>query len=800
MLRRFNPKISIIIPVYNGSNYLKESINSALAQTYKNIEIIVVNDGSNDDGATEEIAKSYGKKIRYFAKKNGGTATALNLGIKNMQGSYFSWLSHDDMYYPQKIKRQIEELGKLKNKNTIMMTDLDGINEKYEKIYETDFTKRMEQYPLRKKSNIYPIVYNQTHGCTLLIPKICFDELGLFNEKELVAQDFEFFYRAFLKFPHKLVPEVLVTARDSSNRQGKRSKVRGSKEYSDLYIKIIKNLSNRDIKLLAPSKLDLYLDMLDFFDYAGYTYASDFIRKSIKEYSEGIINDRVMNNLQISSYDLIGNKFNGHDLHLYLRDKGINSKQFVLHKESDDINTFEFDFLAKDSTKHLLLQKELYDTDIVHLHLIHNILDLNYLPILTRLKPTVITLHDPFFLGGHCVHHFDCEKWKTHCKDCPYLKEMFALDKDYSSLNFQLNKQAIQNSQINVIVASRWMESKVNQSPVWANKKVYFLPFGINQDLFKPKDNKLVRKKLNIEENSLVIMFRVANDSFKGLDLIKKTLSKIENSKKITLITVGQRGLLDNFKEKYNIIEHDWIKDDNLLVSLYQASDIFLMPSRQETFGMMSIEAMSCGKLVLAVNGEGTALPDVINSPACGIAVDEEDFAKELQRLINNPKEMKIRGLKSLKYARERYSQDIYIKKMIEIYKEIIRNHKLDDEAELIIRQLKKHMEIASEEPKSSSIFRPNSYLATFGWSDRSFTRKLYRKILPIRVRDKIKTVMKKFLYVDRNIYIKPRFKNIESSSDKSFLREVFRNIIPLKIRKRAKIFLKKVVKKSASK
>jgi glycosyltransferase involved in cell wall biosynthesis len=65
------PKVSIVIPVYNGSNYLSQAIDSALAQTYPNIEIVVVNDGSNDGGATEKIALSYGDKVRYFrTRKN----------------------------------------------------------------------------------------------------------------------------------------------------------------------------------------------------------------------------------------------------------------------------------------------------------------------------------------------------------------------------------------------------------------------------------------------------------------------------------------------------------------------------------------------------------------------------------------------------------------------------------------------------------------------------------------------------------------------------------------------------------
>ena len=97
----FNPLVSIIIPVYNGENYLAEAINSALSQTYNNIEVIVINDGSKDQ--TDTICKSYGDRIKYLKKENGGVASALNFGIDNMNGEYFSWLSHDDLYLPDKV-------------------------------------------------------------------------------------------------------------------------------------------------------------------------------------------------------------------------------------------------------------------------------------------------------------------------------------------------------------------------------------------------------------------------------------------------------------------------------------------------------------------------------------------------------------------------------------------------------------------------------------------------------------------------------------------------------------------------
>lgn len=345
-MKKFNPKVSIVIPVYNGAKYLGEAIDSALAQTYENIEIIVSNDGSNDNSATDRVAKSYGKKIIYLNKKeNGGASTALNAAIKVMTGEYFSWLSHDDKYYPNKIKRQIEELSKLKDKNTIMMSDLDGINEKYEKIYETKYIDRIKEYPLREKSYIYPVLYNQTHGCTLLIPKVCFDEVGLFDVGEIVAQDFEFFNRAFSKFPHKLIPEVLVTARDTSNRMGRRAKPRASVEYSRLYISILDNMSDEDINLVAPDKLTLFFDMYMFFKQAGYKQAYNYIVNRIKLeipiHAKKMLNELLTKNYKAISVRLFLQKMNTYMECCSSQDKAIEEMDLVFKKILDELSDKE---------------------------------------------------------------------------------------------------------------------------------------------------------------------------------------------------------------------------------------------------------------------------------------------------------------------------------------------------------------------------------------------------------------------------------------------------------------------------
>lgn len=196
------PLVSIVIPVYNGANYMKEAIDSALNQTYENIEVLVINDGSKDDGETEKIALSYGDKIRYFYKENGGVSSALNLGIREMKGEYFSWLSHDDAYFPEKVSSQMEALQRFKTKNIVCCCKSIMIDKDSNTITRAIKRKDLEKNTVIDSDNvlIYLLKTESFNGCALLIPKNIFTDNDLyFDESMRYSQDLLMWYRIFLK-------------------------------------------------------------------------------------------------------------------------------------------------------------------------------------------------------------------------------------------------------------------------------------------------------------------------------------------------------------------------------------------------------------------------------------------------------------------------------------------------------------------------------------------------------------------------------------------------------------------------
>lgn len=252
MTSLFSPLVSIVIPVYNGQNYMRQAIDSALAQTYKNIEVIVVNDGSKDDGKTESIATSYGDRIRYFAKPNGGCASALNLGIANMHGEYFSWLSHDDVYFPEKIEHQIQILNSIEDKDTVIYGGYQVIDSESKNLYSVKPEAVLP--PGKLNIPLLPLLRGLIHGCSLLIPKRYFQEIGVFNEALPSTQDYALWFDIFRNAPLHFDSRILIQSRVHPD-QGTHKIGKHIDECNDLWSGFLRRLTPEEMSAMEGTPI-----------------------------------------------------------------------------------------------------------------------------------------------------------------------------------------------------------------------------------------------------------------------------------------------------------------------------------------------------------------------------------------------------------------------------------------------------------------------------------------------------------------------------------------------------------------
>jgi len=208
--------VSVIIPVYNSEKFLAESIESVLNQTYKNIEIIVIDDGSTDQSLS--ILKKYSDKITILSQHNQGLASALNMGIKKIKGKWFKWFSPDDILFPNAIEVLLNEAKKLPE-NSIMYTNWELIDENNKVL--RSFSESNYNNLSNFEFNVRLLDGQQINVNTCLIPNDLLKRGCLMREtKDPVAIDYDFFLRAGILYETSfhLIPKPLVKYRIHTNQ------------------------------------------------------------------------------------------------------------------------------------------------------------------------------------------------------------------------------------------------------------------------------------------------------------------------------------------------------------------------------------------------------------------------------------------------------------------------------------------------------------------------------------------------------------------------------------------------------
>lgn len=209
-------RVSVIIPVYNSEKFLKESLESVIHQTYSDVEIIVVNDGSTDKSL--EILKQYEDKITIINQENMGLSEAVNAGIKKMSGNWLKWLSPDDILYPNAVEILVKEAKKLPE-NTILYSNWEMIDENGKKL--RDFAESNYNKLDNFEFNVRLLDGQQINVNTTLIPTSLFKKGCLMqNLDDITAIDYNFFLRSGIlyKMNFYLVEKTLLKYRIHSKQ------------------------------------------------------------------------------------------------------------------------------------------------------------------------------------------------------------------------------------------------------------------------------------------------------------------------------------------------------------------------------------------------------------------------------------------------------------------------------------------------------------------------------------------------------------------------------------------------------
>lgn len=325
------------------------------------------------------------------------------------------------------------------------------------------------------------------------------------------------------------------------------------------------------------------------------------------------------------------------------------------------------------STRRLIEHLESFVPDVVHLHDLHGYY-VNIRPVVDYLKkkriPTVWTFHCEFMYTGKCGYAFDCDKWKTECKNCPRLKEYpKSWFFDFTNRMFHEKQLLFADfERVHLVAPSEWLADRMRQSIV-RQKPIGVVPNGLDVGIFHSCDTKELRSTLGIKNEYVVLSV--------GADLLSERkggkwvleLAYRHPDSDMVFVMVGVEKVPKQIPSNVRMIPR--ILDQRLLAKYYSMANVLLLTSSKETFSMVSAESLACGTPVI---GFDSGAPKEVAPPGYGKFVPYADV-DALESLLLQVKDGEVTFMSSPEceqFARERYSKNFMVKAYESIYQQLL--------------------------------------------------------------------------------------------------------------------------------
>jgi glycosyltransferase involved in cell wall biosynthesis len=325
-------------------------------------------------------------------------------------------------------------------------------------------------------------------------------------------------------------------------------------------------------------------------------------------------------------------------------------------------------------TKELIRKIDKISPDIVHLHNIHGYY-LNYEVLFKYLStanvPVIWTMHDCWAITGHCAHFSfsQCDKWKTNCFNChqkQYYPASLCIDRSHKNYIQKLNAfTQVQN--LIIVTVSKWLATIMKESFL-GKYEIKVINNGVDIDIFHPmQDKNRIKEKYQIQNDKMLMGVASTWHERKGLYDYCKLRSFLPDEYDIVLVGLSKKQI-KNLPKGIIGIERTWDRIE--LASLYSAADIVLNLSREETFGLTTVEGFACGTPGIVYNA--TASPELVNSHLGEVVElgNLNQLLSAINKILQNGKE--YYSLNCRQWAVSCYNMKDKWKQYIELYDELI--------------------------------------------------------------------------------------------------------------------------------
>ncbi|MDR0938412.1 MAG: glycosyltransferase family 4 protein [Mediterranea sp.] len=326
---------------------------------------------------------------------------------------------------------------------------------------------------------------------------------------------------------------------------------------------------------------------------------------------------------------------------------------------------------------------EFRQADVIHLHWINQgMLSLKGIErILRSGKPVVWTMHDLWPCTGICHYPAKCDHYRTECHHCPYIYKGGGR-RDLSYRTFK-KKQALYGiARIRFVACSQWLKEQAQTSALLVGKNVVNIPNAINTNLYKPADKRLAREKARLPQDKRLLLFGSLKitDERKGFAYLAEACRILaekhpEWKESLGVVVFGRHSEQGTEQFPFQVYSLPYITDEHTLVDIYNAVDLFAIPSLEENLPNMIMEAMACAVPCVGFNTGG--IPEMIDHLHNGYVAQyrsADDFANGLHWILSDPDYAELAGQARRKVLAS-YSESAVAKKYTDVYNEITGKH-----------------------------------------------------------------------------------------------------------------------------